>query len=239
MANTQIINGWGGEPSRRSIPLALVASILLHLVILGFLYFTTAQELEGFFLQEISLVDAGSIGKVAGGESAGGRELAISEEGATYLNQELKRVRKKISRLKRLDATDLEEMRKEAPLGLAAGGARHDDITSEFGSGSLLKGGDASGVKLDMQGRRLLHKVMPEYPAWAEKQGVEGEVIVEVSVLPNGLVRSEVSVIRTSGFKELDHLVLETVKEWTFEELPPGAPALEQKGRINFSFDFD
>ena len=228
---------WGREESARPLVLALAGSILLHVALFGLAYLATSQELEGYFLQEISLVEAGSIGAADAGGAAG-RELDISEEGATYLNRELSRVRKRLKHLERRDLRDITEMRQDMPLGLGAEGRRRDDITSEFGSGSFLKGG-GKGVKVDVRGRRLLHKTMPQYPAWAEKQGVEGEVVVEVTVLPNGMVKSEVSVLRTSGFKELDHLVLEAVKEWAFEELPPGAPAVEQKGRIHFNFDFE
>ena len=118
-------------------------------------------------------------------------------------------------------------------------GAGSLTLTNSDLQSNTAQGGAGGGVKLDMRGRRLLHKRMPRYPSWAEDQGVEGVVVVEVTVLPNGLVRSEVSVVQTSGFKELDHLVLEAVKEWSFEELPPGAPAVEQQGRIHFTFDFD
>jgi TonB family protein len=231
---------WAEEKVSRSMPLALGASLALHLLLFSTAYWVSGKEMQAFYLQEISLVEAGSAGQVGGVEGlASGKQLDISEEGATYLNRELSLVRKRIKRLRRLDAASLDELRKQSPLGLAPGDVRDDDITSEFGSGSLHRGGDGAGIKVDMHGRSLLHKVMPKYPDWAEEQGVEGEVVVEVVVLPNGLVKPEMSLVRTSGFKELDHLVLEAVREWSFEELPPGAAAVEQRGRIHFNFGFE
>ncbi len=55
----------------------------------------------------------------------------------------------------------------------------------------------------------------PEYPAFAQRQGWEGKVILRVRVLANGKAGS-VEVRQSSGRKTLDEAALEVVRYWTF-----------------------
>ena len=146
-------------------------SLLLHILLLLAGYLLASVSSEELIIQEITLVDAGSL---APGRP-GGAKLDISEEGATYINRELTKVRKRLKQLDRTTLKDLQDMQQDAPLGGGGRRDRKDELTSEFGSGSLVKAGTGSGFKLDVKGRRLLFKRMPEYPEWAEEQAVEGK----------------------------------------------------------------
>ncbi len=67
-------------------------------------------------------------------------------------------------------------------------------------------------------GRRIERWIQPDYPEWAEKKGIEGEVKLKCWVLPSGEV-SEVEVWRTSGWSELDKCASEALKKWKFESI--------------------
>lgn len=84
-------------------------------------------------------------------------------------------------------------------------------------------------------GRSVLRKYSPSYPSWAEKGGVEAEVQLKFSVLPNGLV-GWVKIEESSGFPELDILAINSLKKWRFEPLLPDVPEEVEWGRIRFKF---
>jgi TonB family protein len=55
----------------------------------------------------------------------------------------------------------------------------------------------------------------PLYPREARKKGAQGEVVLKVEVLPNGLV-GQVEVKKSSGHEILDRSALSAVKQWKF-----------------------
>jgi protein TonB len=55
----------------------------------------------------------------------------------------------------------------------------------------------------------------PLYPREARKKGFQGEVVLKVEVLSNGLV-GQVEVKKSSGHEILDRSALSTVKQWKF-----------------------
>ncbi len=59
------------------------------------------------------------------------------------------------------------------------------------------------------------HNPKPKYPRVARKRGYEGEVKLNVFVLPNGKV-GKIEVLRPSGYKILDEEAIEAVKSWIF-----------------------
>lgn len=60
-----------------------------------------------------------------------------------------------------------------------------------------------------------LHNPPPEYPAFAQRQGWEGTVLLHVHVLASGKA-DKVDVKQSSGRKTLDDAALASVKNWTF-----------------------
>jgi TonB family protein len=93
------------------------------------------------------------------------------------------------------------------------------------------------GVQLagEVSGRRLRDCVVPEYPQWAQREGVEVSVRFYFIVLADGRVKENVRVERTSGFDDFDRLARAALASWRFESLDPGATA-EQWGRVEFKY---
>ena len=60
---------------------------------------------------------------------------------------------------------------------------------------------------------KAIHKVDPEYPEEARSAGVEGKVVVEVTIEENGEV-SEAKVV--SGHRLLQQAAIDAVKQWRF-----------------------
>jgi len=65
----------------------------------------------------------------------------------------------------------------------------------------------------------------PLYPREARKKGVQGEVVLKVEVLSNGLV-GQVEVKKSSGHEILDHTALSAVKQWKFFPAKRGENAI-------------
>jgi len=61
----------------------------------------------------------------------------------------------------------------------------------------------------DMVKQRIENK--RRYPAWAKRQGIEGIVHINFTVLSNGLSK-DIKIARTSGFKILDEEATRNVK---------------------------
>jgi len=62
---------------------------------------------------------------------------------------------------------------------------------------------------------RYAENPKPTYPQEARKKGYEGEVLLKVEVLANGLV-GQVEVKKSSGYEALDRSALTAVKQWKF-----------------------
>jgi TonB family protein len=62
----------------------------------------------------------------------------------------------------------------------------------------------------------------PDYPPIAKQSGMEGQVIIEAIVYPDGSV-GEVKVMKSSGYPELDRAAADAARKWKFS---PG----EQRG---------
>ena len=84
--------------------------------------------------------------------------------------------------------------------------------------------------------RPKIRSPRPEYPAWAEKKGVESQVVIYFTVTPDGMVNSDAFVEQTSGYAQLDQLALQALKGWRFAPLPMDAEQKDQWGRVTFKF---
>ena len=56
---------------------------------------------------------------------------------------------------------------------------------------------------------------MPEYPDWARKARIQGQVLLEVEVLEDGSVGA-VEVVKSLLY-ELDELAVKAVRQWKFK----------------------
>lgn len=84
--------------------------------------------------------------------------------------------------------------------------------------------------------REIVNKVKPNYPRWALEQRISGTVTVRIWVMPNGKVKGMPQVLSSSGYPELDQVVVNAVREWIFAPLTSGVKAEDQWGDITFIF---
>lgn len=80
-----------------------------------------------------------------------------------------------------------------------------------------VRGGGSSEVP------RLIRRVEPEYPSVAYNARVEGVVILEATIEPNGRV-SNVTVIH--GIPLLDQAAIDAVRQWVYEPLKQTVPLI-------------
>ncbi|MFW6134102.1 MAG: TonB family protein [Elusimicrobiota bacterium] len=83
--------------------------------------------------------------------------------------------------------------------------------------------------------RKVLRRVYPRYPKWAEEQGVEGKVQLKFWVSPEGMVTS-VELERTSGYPDLDSRAMEAVKKYLFSPLESEEEQEKQWGTITIKY---
>lgn len=79
--------------------------------------------------------------------------------------------------------------------------------------------------------RRILQKVVPEYPEWAERERIQATVVFDVVVAPSGRV-SSATLFRTSGFSSLDRIAQDAVLRWLYEP----RPGREEVRRVRIKF---
>jgi TonB family protein len=95
-----------------------------------------------------------------------------------------------------------------------------------------LAGAQMTGPVAD---RPIVSYRTPTYPEWAKNEGVEASVMIYFVVLPDGRVKENVMVERTSGFADFDEKAVDAILAWQFEPLEPGV-AGEQWGTILFHY---
>lgn len=104
----------------------------------------------------------------------------------------------------------------------SATGLKSRDAQSDNSSQSTSDGvsksdatNQASAESEPIYNAEYLNNQPPSYPSQAKKDGVQGKVLLVVSVLENGLV-ADVSVSETSGYSILDNAAKNAVKGWNF-----------------------
>jgi TonB family protein len=83
--------------------------------------------------------------------------------------------------------------------------------------------------------RPLVSYRKPEYPEWAKNDGVEASLSLYFIVLPNGKVKENILIEKTSGFEDFDQNAINALLAWRFEALKSGETG-EQWGSITFNF---
>lgn len=95
-----------------------------------------------------------------------------------------------------------------------------------------LAGASLSGPVAD---RPLVSYCTPVYPKWAKREGVEGAATIYFVVLPDGQVKKNAVVEKTSGFEDFDRNAVNALLAWRFEPLGANRTG-EQWGRITFHY---
>ena len=84
--------------------------------------------------------------------------------------------------------------------------------------------------------REIAKKSVPRYPKWALERRASGTVVVRIWVQPNGQVKGTPTVESSSGYPDLDQVVVDALREWEFAPLGPGVKAEDQWGVVTFKF---
>ncbi|TDI84775.1 MAG: TonB family protein [Caldithrix sp.] len=86
--------------------------------------------------------------------------------------------------------------------------------------------------------RRIRKKVIPRFPLWAKRKGVGAAISLQFTVMQDGRVKENIAVVRTSGSKEWDNQVIQTLGNWLFVPLTHSSERT-QTGTITFQFRID
>ena len=84
--------------------------------------------------------------------------------------------------------------------------------------------------------REITKKLVPHYPKWALERRVSGTVVVRIWVQPNGQVKGAPTVESSSGYPDLDQVVVDALRGWEFAPLGSGVKSEDQWGVITFKF---
>lgn len=96
----------------------------------------------------------------------------------------------------------------------------------------MLAGASLTGPVAD---RPLIAFKKPDYPEWAKREAVEGSVSIYFVVLPDGSIKENIMVQKTSGFSEFDDNAVKALLTWRFEPIKKGVTG-EQWGTITFHY---
>jgi TonB family protein len=85
-----------------------------------------------------------------------------------------------------------------------------------------LKVGPQSPVDISgpLKDRSLVQWVLPDYPEWAQQQGITGVLRTKIWVTPAGQVQSFMEPQQLSGEPRLDEKAVEALRQWQFVEKP-------------------
>lgn len=85
-----------------------------------------------------------------------------------------------------------------------------------------LKPGPQSPVDISgpLKDRELVSWVLPDYPEWAQEQGITGTLRMKIWVTPAGLVQSFMEPQQLSVDPRLDEKAVEALRQWQFVEKP-------------------
>ena len=84
--------------------------------------------------------------------------------------------------------------------------------------------------------RAIVKKVRPRYPKWALRRRISGTVVVRLWVSPDGKVKGSPTVESSSGYPDLDQVVVGALRGWEFAPLGTGVKTEDQWGLITFRF---
>ena len=76
---------------------------------------------------------------------------------------------------------------------------------------------DISGPLKD---RALVSWVLPDYPDWAQEQGITGTLRMKIWVTPAGVVKSFMEPQQLSSDPRLDEKAVDALRQWQFVEKP-------------------
>jgi TonB family protein len=96
--------------------------------------------------------------------------------------------------------------------------------------------GSAAGITGPLGKRGLLYPEYPDFPAWAEEEGVDAAVRFKFWVSAAGNV-VRIEVLTKSGYPEFETLARQALSRWRFEALPRGDER-EEFGEVRIIWGF-
>ena len=235
----------------------LIISLLLHLLLL--FYFSSmkfkAAAGKTVYLTEVTFLTEMPYGKGLGqkgkavetpGLKKTGKKPLLAKPAQDTVNpvQTGKDTVKTAKIIPRSDEEIL-KLRKENPIGLDPSQVKNSSGLLEgpvngggIGEDNLIPGSPDGNPDIEgpLQTRGIRYRAQAQYPEWARQQGYEGEVKVQLRVDPKGDVKN-ITVLRTCGYKRLDHVVTECLSKWKFDPMPLSANRIDQDGVITFKFN--
>ena len=141
-----------------------------------------------------------------------------------------------VKEIKEISDKPAESVEESAPTtegysGAQESGAAESSAAGAGGAGSGGFGGGTgygSGGVADVSALTVIHKVIPDYPAFSRKRREEGTVTIIASLADGAVTAAEVE--KGSGFARLDMAALRAVKGWRF--------AHDGKIRVRIPFAF-
>lgn len=122
---------------------------------------------------------------------------------------------------------------KERPT-IAPVSAPKDEGLKAKGGGK--KAGPSVSITGPLSSRKILAKYLPPYPEWAEEKGISAVVQIRFWVAPDGKVKRNSFIERTSGSGSWDKSSKKALEKWRFAPLPPNVVQETQWGVITIRF---
>ncbi len=110
------------------------------------------------------------------------------------------------------------------------------EMSGASGKGSKVVSGQGFEIGGPIGDRKILARRLPEYPDWAEEKGISAIVQIFFTVRPDGSIRTNMRVDRSSGYPELDQLAKEALLKWRFSATRSASDEQTAWGVITFRF---
>lgn len=132
-----------------------------------------------------------------------------------------------VKEIKEISDKPAESVEESAPTTEGYSGAQESGAAESSAAGGGGTGYGSGGVA-DVSALTVIHKVIPDYPAFSRKRREEGTVTIIASLADGAVTAAEVE--NGSGFERLDTAALRAVKGWRF--------AHDGKIRVRIPFAF-
>lgn len=108
--------------------------------------------------------------------------------------------------------------------------------TNGTGKGGTVVAGKGFEIGGPVGDRKITRRKLPQYPAWAEEKGITAMVKIYFTVKSDGSIRSNMRIMQSSGYAELDDLAKAALKEWKFSATSADSSESASWGMITFRF---
>jgi periplasmic protein TonB len=108
--------------------------------------------------------------------------------------------------------------------------------TSGNGKSGKVVAGKGFEIGGPVGDRKISRRRLPEYPAWAEEKGISAMVKVYFTVRPDGSIRTNLRILTSSGYAELDDAAKEALMQWRFSPTSGDSSETAAWGVITFRF---